>query len=323
MTMISRIRTALPSAKWPQLTPTLQIIMDNLREKTNKQRPADELISNLSRLSWPSLLWRVLFKDTLKQIQGPNRVQISPRALTDASFKTHILHDCMNVMLIYGTHGVQDECTMLRPPALGWVIWDGDENYATVPPWAASANELGKLNALVSACRQFLLLFLGTRGSRRAGREGAMLEIEQFDGITNGFGRQLYDIRCLMANSLKRDKLTARSWNPNNREQYTHIEKIGRMISLEVRLILKDLLKGKERQGNVANYMARRGSSSLTYMHGGWKGDLLHDIVLTREPSREDIRRAVSITRACGFMNHVYVVMEQVNPGYQDKWDDE
>ena len=78
-----------------------------------------------------------------------------------------------------------------------------------LPLWAIhGCNEpFGKLNALLAALRQFMLIFMPTQGGIAGGESGArMMEIEFFNKLTRGLGRQLYDIRCTFANTQKLDK---------------------------------------------------------------------------------------------------------------------
>ena len=91
------------------------------------------------------------------------------------------------------------------------------------------------------------------------------IEVAEFDKCTNGFGYQLYDLRCgMLVNHLKREKAAAKQRSSSQREQYTCPELISRDISEEVHDILRDLLGGKRsRLVDNASSMVQRGNRAM------------------------------------------------------------
>ncbi len=136
-----------PPGEWPQLTELLQFTMNNLKEIANRQRiSVTRPIYRVSQLKWPTLFWHILFKDTDRQIGQ----------VTDEYFKSHILQDCMNVMLIYGANGLRGEHTLLEDrgapfPQLGWRIW-GAKNAGKPSPSLSGRLASSRLPGSTPSC---------------------------------------------------------------------------------------------------------------------------------------------------------------------------
>ena len=69
---------------------------------------------------------------------------------------------------------------------LGW------QKLTTLPPWADSNDELAKINALTSACCQFLLMCMMTEVGGMGGHRGVAYKIKLLHNITISFGKQVY-----------------------------------------------------------------------------------------------------------------------------------
>jgi hypothetical protein len=124
---------------------------------------------------------------------------------TDVALKTHVFEGIFEAIIILG-----GEC---GEPIFNEHGHIGIPSGIDLPLWAIHRwnDPFGKLNALLAALRQFMLIFMPTKGGIAGGEAGAMMEIEFFNELTRGLGRQLYDIRCTFANAQKLDKQDLRS----------------------------------------------------------------------------------------------------------------
>ena len=190
---------------------------------------------------------------------------------TDVALKTHVYEEIFEAIIILGGNCgkliINEHAHIGIPSGIDLPLL---AIYGCHEPF-------GKLNALLAALRQYMLIFMPTQGGIVGGEDGAMMEIEFFNNLTGGLGRQLYNICCTFANAQKLNKqdfrskgyaliglrqgetnmATASFRRPG--EAFTSLEKmVERYCTNEMKMVIARLLTGMEAELDTMNTIAHR-----------------------------------------------------------------